>query len=71
MYRLGVPTTRALAAIATGDSVFRNDREPGAVMVRVADSHLRFGSIQYFAMTRDGEDYPNWLATLPIAITKR
>ena len=55
MYRLGVPTTRALAAVATGDSVFRNDREPGAVMVRVADSHLRFGSIQYFAMTRDGE----------------
>ena len=55
MHALGVPTTRALAAIATGDSVFRNDREPGAVMVRVADSHLRFGSIQYFAMTRDGE----------------
>jgi uncharacterized protein YdiU (UPF0061 family) len=55
MHCLGVPTTRALAAIATGDSVFRNDREPGAVMVRVADSHLRFGSIQYFAMTRDGE----------------
>ena len=55
MHTLGVPTTRALAAITTGDSVFRNDREPGAVMVRVADSHLRFGSIQYFAMTRDGE----------------
>jgi len=55
MHCLGVPTTRALAAIATGDSVFRNDREPGAVMVRVADSHLRFGTIQYFAMTRDGE----------------
>ena len=55
MHSLGVPSTRALAAIATGDSVYRNDREPGAVMVRVADSHLRFGSIQYFAMTRDGE----------------
>lgn len=55
MHCLGVPTTRALAAIATGDSVYRNEREPGAVMVRVADSHLRFGSIQYFAMTRDGE----------------
>ena len=55
MHALGVPTTRALAAVATGDSVFRNDREPGAVMARVADSHLRFGSIQYFAMTRDGE----------------
>lgn len=55
MYHLGVPTTRALAAIATGDRVFRNDVEPGAVMVRVAKSHLRFGSIQYFAMTREGD----------------
>ena len=55
MHHLGVPTTRALAAIATGDRVFRNDVEPGAVMVRVAKSHLRFGSIQYFAMTREGD----------------
>ena len=55
MHHLGVPTTRALAAIATGDKVFRNTVEPGAVMVRVAKSHLRFGSIQYFAMTRDGD----------------
>ena len=55
MHHLGVPTTRALAAIATGDRVFRNDVELGAVMVRVAKSHLRFGSIQYFAMTREGD----------------
>ena len=55
MHHLGVPTTRALAAIATGDKVFRNTVEPGAVMVRVAKSHLRFGSIQYFAMTKDGD----------------
>ena len=55
MHHLGVPTTRALAAIATGDKVLRNTVEPGAVMVRVAKSHLRFGSIQYFAMTRDGD----------------
>ena len=55
MHHLGVPTTRALAAIATGDRVFRNDVEPGAVLVRVAKSHLRFGSIQYFAMTREGD----------------
>ncbi len=55
MHHLGVPTTRALAAIATGDRVFRSDVEPGAVMVRVAKSHLRFGSIQYFAMTREGD----------------
>ena len=55
MHHLGVPTTRALAAIATGDRVFRNHVEPGAVMVHVAKSHLRFGSIQYFAMTREGD----------------
>ena len=55
MHHLGVPTTRALGAIATGDRVYRNDMEPGAVIVRVAKSHLRFGSIQYFAMTRDGD----------------
>jgi uncharacterized protein YdiU (UPF0061 family) len=55
MHHLGVPTTRALAAIATGDPVYRSYQEPGAVLVRVAKSHLRFGSIQYFAMTKDGE----------------
>ena len=51
-----VPTTRALAAVATGDSVFRNDREPGAVMVALPTvTTLRY---QYFAMTPDGRDYP-------------
>ncbi len=55
MHALGVPTTRALAAIATGDKVYRNSAEPGAVLTRVASSHLRVGSLQYFAMTQGGE----------------
>jgi len=56
MFTLGVPTTRALAAIATGEPVIRNQIEPGAVLTRVASSHLRVGTVQYFAMTRGGDD---------------
>ncbi len=55
MHALGVPTTRALAAIATGDPVYRQQLEPGAVLTRVASSHLRIGTVQFFAMTRQGE----------------
>ena len=55
MHALGVPTTRALAAISSGDPVYRNRLEPGAVLTRVASSHLRVGTVQYFAMTRSGE----------------
>ncbi len=55
MHALGVPTTRALAAIATGDPVYRSYPEPGAVLTRVAHSHLRVGTVQYFAMSRNGD----------------
>ena len=55
MAALGVPTTRALAAVATGEWVFREDALPGAVLVRVAASHIRVGSFQYFAARGDGE----------------
>ena len=55
MSALGVPTSRALAAVATGESVIRNRVEPGAILTRVASSHLRVGTIQFFAMTRGGE----------------
>ena len=54
MHALGVPTTRALAAVGTGEPVIRNRIEPGAVLTRVASSHLRVGTVQYFAMTRGG-----------------
>ncbi len=55
MHRLGVPTTRALAAVATGDTVRREDLLPGGVFTRVAASHLRVGSFQYFAARQDVE----------------
>jgi uncharacterized protein YdiU (UPF0061 family) len=55
MARLGIPTTRALAAIATGDTITRDTPLPGAVLVRVARSHLRVGTFQYFAATGDVE----------------
>ncbi len=55
MHALGVPTTRALAAVASGERVFRNHPEPGAVLTRVASSHLRIGTVQYFAMTQGGD----------------
>ena len=55
MAALGVPTTRALAAVTTGMAVFREMPLPGAVLTRVAASHLRIGTFQYFAMREDGE----------------
>ncbi|MBY5968613.1 protein adenylyltransferase SelO [Halomonas denitrificans] len=55
MAALGVPTTRALAAVASGDSVVRQMVEPGAVLTRVATSHIRVGTFQYFAARRDTE----------------
>ncbi|MEL7298441.1 MAG: YdiU family protein [Pseudomonadota bacterium] len=49
MHTLGVPTTRALAAVATGEQVFRETPEPGGILTRVAASHLRIGTLQFFA----------------------
>ncbi|MDP2713276.1 YdiU family protein [Rheinheimera sp.] len=53
MHALGVPTTRALAAVLTGDWVQRETAEPGAVLTRVAASHIRIGSFQYIAAHGD------------------
>jgi uncharacterized protein YdiU (UPF0061 family) len=55
MAALGVPTTRALAAVTTGERVLRDTALPGAVLTRVAASHLRVGTFQYFAARGDGE----------------
>jgi uncharacterized protein YdiU (UPF0061 family) len=55
MAALGVPTTRMLAAVATGDPVYREDILPGAVVTRVAASHIRVGTFQYFAARGDQE----------------
>ena len=53
MHALGIPTTRALAVVATGDQVARDTMLPGAVLARVASSHLRVGSFQYAASLGD------------------
>jgi uncharacterized protein YdiU (UPF0061 family) len=53
MHALGVPTTRSLAVVATGRPVQRETLLPGAVLTRVAASHLRVGSFQYAAATAD------------------
>ena len=53
MHALGIPTTRSLAVVATGRMVQRDDVRPGAVLTRVASSHLRVGSFQYARATGD------------------
>jgi serine/tyrosine/threonine adenylyltransferase len=53
MWALGIPTTRSLAAVITGESVMRETPLPGAVLTRVASSHIRVGTFQYFAARSD------------------
>lgn len=55
MAALGVPTTRALAAVTTGAPVYRETALPGAVLTRVAASHVRVGTFQFFAASGDQE----------------
>jgi uncharacterized protein YdiU (UPF0061 family) len=55
MAALGVPTTRALAAVTTGEPVHRDEVLPGAVLTRVAASHIRVGTFEFFAARRDSE----------------
>ena len=52
---LGIPTTRALAAVRTGEEVMRERPLPGAILTRVARSHVRVGTFQYFAAREDHE----------------
>lgn len=67
MHALGIPTTRALAALATGGTVLRERPLPGAILVRVARSHVRVGTFQYFAARGDAEA----LAILTDHVTRR
>ena len=53
MHALGIPTTRALAAVTTGETIVRETALPGAVLPRVASSHIRTGTFQYFAARHD------------------
>jgi len=53
MHALGVPTTRALAAVTTGEDVVRDGVKPAAVLARIASSHLRVGTFQFFAARKE------------------
>lgn len=53
MHALGVRTTRALAAVSTGETVLRDAALPGAILTRIARSHIRVGTFQYFAARKD------------------
>ena len=53
MAALGIPTTRALAAVTTGETVWRETPLPGAILTRVASSHIRVGTFQFFAARGD------------------
>jgi protein adenylyltransferase len=55
MHAFGIPTTRSLAVVTTGEQVYRNQVLPGAVLTRVAASHVRVGTFQYFAARDDQE----------------
>ena len=55
MHKLGIPTTRALAAVETGEDIYRETALPGAVITRVASSHIRVGTFQILAARRDLE----------------
>ncbi|HEX3842983.1 MAG TPA: YdiU family protein [Steroidobacteraceae bacterium] len=53
MHALGIPTTRSLAVVTTGEQVYRETALPGAILTRVAASHIRVGTFQYFAARGD------------------
>ena len=55
MHSLGIPSTRALAAVVTGEPVYRESALPGAVLTRVAKGHIRVGTFQYFYSRNDTE----------------
>lgn len=56
MHALGIPTTRALAAVTTGETVMRTSPLPGGVFTRVAASHIRVGTFQYFAARQETDN---------------
>ncbi|MFK7816457.1 MAG: YdiU family protein [Gammaproteobacteria bacterium] len=53
MHALNIPTTRALAAVTTGETVMRTEPTPGGVFTRIAASHIRIGTFQYFAARQE------------------
>ncbi|GGM18667.1 UPF0061 protein [Paraliobacillus quinghaiensis] len=67
MYALGIPTTRGLAVVTTGEDVIRETNLPGAILTRIATSHIRVGTFQYAA----GSDNPDEVKELADYTIKR
>ncbi|MFN8417067.1 MAG: YdiU family protein [Cytophagaceae bacterium] len=61
MYHLGIPTTRSLAVVKTGDTVYREVEHEGAVLTRVAQSHIRVGTFQYVRQFLSNEELSQFL----------
>lgn len=55
MHGLGIPTTRALAMVSSGEKVFREGELPGAIFTRIASSHIRVGTFEFFAARNDND----------------
>ncbi len=57
MHNLGIPTTRALAVIKTGETILREKHEPGAILIRVAKSHIRVGTFQFGSLLKKSNEF--------------
>ena len=68
MYSLGIPTTRALAIVTSGEPVYREAKMPGAIITRIAKSHIRIGTFQWFSAT---SDFKNLQTLLDYSIKRR
>lgn len=66
MFALGIPTTRSLAVVTTGEPVYRETQLPGAILTRVAASHIRFGTFEYAAR----QDEPHLRSLADYAINR-
>ena len=62
MHNLGIPSTRALAVITTGENILREKIEPGAILIRVAKSHIRVGTFQFGSLLKKREEFDNLIS---------
>ncbi len=62
MHNLNIPSTRALAVITTGERILRENYEPGAILVRVAKSHIRIGTFQFGSLLKNTNDFYNLIS---------
>tara|TARA_A100001011_G_scaffold393498_1_gene483453 strand:- start:3133 stop:4521 length:1389 start_codon:yes stop_codon:yes gene_type:complete len=62
MHNLGIPSTRALAVITTGENVLREKNEPGAILIRIAKSHIRVGTFQFGSLLKKREEFDSLIS---------